>query len=391
MENVLITDAQLRAALAIIRSLGKKNIKVTAISERENAIGLHSRYCDEKLIFPNPRTQTEEYIKKLVNLVEKRKFSCIIPSHTYTALLLLKYKNLFGETKIPPPNIDIFKKVYLKNHLLQTAEKNNINIPKTYFDNDIDDLINKVEKYPVVIKSSVMHGVGINICKDSRELKDKYQNFKSKYGACMVQEYIENGGEYGVYSLFNNKSDPIALSVQERIRCMYDYGGISTLRKSVKNDRLVNIAFKLLKKLKWSGVAMVEFRFDDNDNEPKLMEINPRFWGSLQLSINTGTDFPFLLYKLITDNDTTCNLNYKTEVQCRWLIGEIIGFSKNPKKIEIMKDIIPLRRNYDIISLKDPLPMFVSFFLPPPNPSDEGVYNSNSNDISLKKLDWSKT
>ena len=33
-------------------------------------------------------------------------------------------------------------------------------------------------------------------------------------------------------------------------------------------------------------------------NEPKLIEVNPRFWGSLALAIYAGIDFPYLLYKL---------------------------------------------------------------------------------------------
>jgi hypothetical protein len=36
---------------------------------------------------------------------------------------------------------------------------------------------------------------------------------------------------------------------------------------------------------------MVEFK-DDGVNPPCLMEINGRFWGSLQLAIDAGVDFP---------------------------------------------------------------------------------------------------
>jgi len=43
---------------------------------------------------------------------------------------------------------------------------------------------------------------------------------------------------------------------------------------------------------------MVEFRVDARDGTAKLMEVNPRFWGSLQLSILSGADFPYLLYNL---------------------------------------------------------------------------------------------
>ena len=43
----------------------------------------------------------------------------------------------------------------------------------------------------------------------------------------------------------------------------------------------------------------IEFRIDSRDGVPKIMEVNPRFWGSLQLSILSGVDFPYLLYKAL--------------------------------------------------------------------------------------------
>ena len=43
---------------------------------------------------------------------------------------------------------------------------------------------------------------------------------------------------------------------------------------------------------------MVEFKVDPRDGIPKLMEVNPRFWGSLQLAIVSGVDFPYLILKM---------------------------------------------------------------------------------------------
>ncbi len=44
--------------------------------------------------------------------------------------------------------------------------------------------------------------------------------------------------------------------------------------------------------LDWTGVAMVEFKLDARDGVAKLMEINGRFWGSLQLADRRGRRFP---------------------------------------------------------------------------------------------------
>lgn len=47
------------------------------------------------------------------------------------------------------------------------------------------------------------------------------------------------------------------------------------------------------------------------------MEINPRFWGSLQGAISAGVDFPFLLYKLFQEGDLDKDNHYKTGVRTR--------------------------------------------------------------------------
>ena len=44
-----------------------------------------------------------------------------------------------------------------------------------------------------------------------------------------------------------------------------------------------------------TGVAMVEYRYDPASRRYVFMEINGRFWGSLQLAIDAGVDFPALL------------------------------------------------------------------------------------------------
>ena len=36
---------------------------------------------------------------------------------------------------------------------------------------------------------------------------------------------------------------------------------------------------------------MIEFKWDAEDNRPKLIEVNGRFWGSLNLAIRAGWIF----------------------------------------------------------------------------------------------------
>ena len=77
-------------------------------------------------------------------------------------------------------------------------------------------------------------------------------------------------------------------------------GGASSLRESVALDPvLFGHASRLLAALRWSGLAMVEFRVTPDG--PELMEINGRVWGSLPLAVRAGMDFPGRLAELLLD------------------------------------------------------------------------------------------
>jgi predicted ATP-grasp superfamily ATP-dependent carboligase len=78
----------------------------------------------------------------------------------------------------------------------------------------------------------------------------------------------------------------------------------------------------LLDDLHWHGVAMVEFKQDAADGLPKLMEINGRFWGSLQLAIDAGVDFPALLVSAIASPPRPQE-PYRVGVRSRWFWGDV--------------------------------------------------------------------
>jgi len=106
---------------------------------------------------------------------------------------------------------------------------------------------------------------------------------------------------------------------------------------------------------------MVEFKIDSRDGKAKLLEVNPRFWGSLALAINAGVNFPYLLTLVALGLDFPPVVDYKLGHFCRWLLpGDILHFLKNPKRWHLKPSFFQFRRSnltYDIIDLNDPLPI----------------------------------
>jgi len=112
---------------------------------------------------------------------------------------------------------------------------------------------------------------------------------------------------------------------------------------------------------------MVEFKVSKNEC-PYLMEINARFWGSLQLAIDSGVDFPWLLYQIAIGKKPDLVNNYKIGLKSRWLLGDLdnlyLTFKENKKFNFKIKSIIKFLNffskdvYYEINRFNDLLPFF---------------------------------
>ena len=137
----------------------------------------------------------------------------------------------------------------------------------------------------------------------------------------VIQEFIPGHGQ-GVFSLYD-KGSPMAFFAHQRLREKPPSGGVSVLSESVPVEaELGGYARLLLDSTGWHGVAMVEFRVTP-DGRPFLMEINTRFWGSLQLAIDAGVDFPWLLYRVASGDKIEPVEEYKNGTRLRWLLGDL--------------------------------------------------------------------
>ena len=115
-----------------------------------------------------------------------------------------------------------------------------------------------------------------------------------------------------------------AAMCHRRLREKPPWGGVSVFSETIPMDHgLVQESFALLKAMGWQGVAMVEFKTDRRDGDAKLMEVNGRFWGSLQLAIDAGMNFPLLLCRAVTGEKLSPQFEYKIGTQCRWLLGDL--------------------------------------------------------------------
>ena len=360
--NVFVADAQMRSSLAIIRSLGAKGLKVTAGEETNYATGLFSKYCHNKKIYPSPYKEPNSFIQYMLDEVRVNQYNVIFPVTKATVLPIVKRMDEFSEhTVVPYPKYEILSRAMDRIETVKSAQENGIPYPKTYFmgrfgDRGFENVAGKIE-YPVAIKPASSSSNEAIICGSIQEFTQKCMQADKEYGSFLIQEILPTGGEIGVYTLFDARSRPVALSVQKKIRSYPPESGSSTLRETVKDETAVDQAIKLLTSMNWTGLAMVEFATDPRDGGLKLLSVNPYVWGSLQLSMLAGADFPYLLYRMSMNEEIEPDLSYKTGIKCRWLLpGDLLWYMSTPGKLKNLSALITLNTADDMISLNDPGP-----------------------------------
>ena len=91
------------------------------------------------------------------------------------------------------------------------------------------------------------------------------------------------------------------------------------------------------------------------------MEINPRFWGSLQTAVYSGVDFPELLYTLGSTGKCKVTMDYAVGKKVRWLfMGDILWFLSSKHKVKNLKEFLKFWQkdmSYDICDKDDWLPV----------------------------------
>jgi predicted ATP-grasp superfamily ATP-dependent carboligase len=374
MTSVLVTDGHFRKTLAVVRSLGRKGIHVTVGERTFLNTSFFSKYCTRRLVYPSPRRSPDQFIEFLLKEIKENHYDCLFPMEEETLLLLAKYHSEISPyTYLLSPGLKKIEFVRDKRNLMEFAETHGIPTPKTFQISPSFSLSSLMAEgrvgeipIPAVIKPRISSGsFGIIYVKKREDLIPSYQSVHERYPFPLIQEWIpDGGGTFGFSALCDEASNIKAAFVHKKLRMYPVQGGPSTLREGVEHPQIMELGLSLFKSLNWAGVGMVEFKVDPRDGIPKLMELNPRFWGSLQLAIVSGVDFPYLILRMARGESFEPILRYNVGKRCRWLLlGDILHFLNNPNRFHLHPSFFHFfdpNTSYDIISKDDPLALLGS-------------------------------
>ncbi|HWD28868.1 MAG TPA: hypothetical protein VG387_16970 [Rhizomicrobium sp.] len=186
--------------------------------------------------------------------------------------------------------------------------------------------------FPCVVKASRENASvkAVTYCYDAAALQETVTHQLAAMGGqsgLLVQEFIKGTGA-GLFALYD-RGTPQRVFMHERIREAPPSGGISTAARAYDSDRLKELGLRLLTALGWHGPAMVEFRRSAATGEFVLMEINGKFWGSLELSLASGVNFAADIIRIYRGEALGPDPGYDRNTEFYWpLDGDILTLWK---------------------------------------------------------------
>lgn len=381
MARILVTDAGRGSAIAVIRSLGRRGHAVVAADADPRSPGFRSRYVSGTLVYPAPEASPLEAVSVLLEGARCERIDLIVPVTDEIILPLSEQRDQFRDVAaLAMPEAEALARAADKIETYELGLRLGVPVPRGEVVSSPDEALvaAKALGWPVVLKPRVsrlfrdgaVEKLGVRYAGGPDEVEAHAVELTAK-GRVLVQEWLPGQG-HGV-ELLVDRGETVAAFQHRRLHEVPITGGASSLRESVPLARdLLAHAACLLAELRWTGLAMVEFRVGESG--ATLMEVNGRIWGSLPLAVKSGVDFPALLVELLLDGKvssvplphTTYRVGVRSrnlELEVAWIAGVLRARSRAGVPIPSRwRGVVAAGKlalpgdGHDILSLEDPWP-----------------------------------
>lgn len=346
-----MTESQYKHTLGAVRALSKKSFEVHTFGRRMGQASLSRAIKSSTIV---NYSSNEQLVTALLQTLDIKGIDALLPIGSESVSVIQEHRELFSE-KVRfalAPNESLTLALD-KSRTLDRARELGIECPETWIFPTLE--IFKAEipklKLPLVVKSaSEISKFGPYYLYSSADLEKlllRFELSETFLTTSMIVQKIVRGPGLGFFALYQEGSCK-RLFMHQRIRETPSSGGSSWAAKGLNNHDLEEAGLKLLDSLNWHGPAMVEFKLDESTGRPSLMELNPKFWGSLDLAIESGVDFPSDTVRVALGDSLKANFEFDSKKFFVWPLEEPSKFLRDR---EIQKPIYQTN-----IKFSDPAP-----------------------------------
>jgi len=246
----------------------------------------------------------------LKQLFSQRRYDAFIPISLNMTEVAVRHAKEFKVAAMVP-TVDSFEIAADKRRTFALAKRLGMTIPAT-----VDAVEYRALNLPCVIKHRRKGAYVAHDVDDLDRILAKIGNSLDQY---LAQEYIPGRNGYGYFGFFSEGSE-LGFYMHQRIMQWPIEGGPSVVARSFYLEELRESGKRILTSLGWTGVAMVEFKQSSRDGKFYLIEVNPKYWGSLDLAIHAGCNFPLWVRDFLLHNNLHIPATYRMDTTFHWVV-----------------------------------------------------------------------
>ena len=325
--RAIVTFSRGWQTLVAVRSLGRRGVEVVTGDRYSMTPGSLSKYCTAKFKYPDPDQDPEGFLDALEAVVLEHKPEdggpyVLLPIHKESYLIAQHRERFEPHISLALPGIDQILQVHNKGTLAAYAQRVGLPMPETWIPGTVEEFHEQLEEMAVPAFLKIREsssGVGIAKVDTREELEKTFLKFVDQFklapGDLPIIQALVPGDDYCVTTLFN-RGKLEACMTYRNLRTYPAKTGPGALRETVDVPAMEKVSAEVLGPLDWHGVAELDFRWDGQpDSEPKLIEVNPRFWGGLIQAVESGWDYPWLTYQLAATGTVDLDAERRTDVK----------------------------------------------------------------------------
>ncbi|MHC4540896.1 MAG: carboxylate--amine ligase, partial [Planctomycetota bacterium] len=353
--RAIVTFSRGWQTLVATRSLGRRGVEVITGDEYAMTAASFSRYSIAEFRYPNPTKEPEAFLDTLEKVVIEHKPHdettpyVLMPIHKETYLIARHRERFEPHIRVPVPRIEHIQQVHNKGTLAAYAMERGLPIPKTWIPENMAhfELIAPQVELPAFVKlREAASGVGIRKVKTPDELESTFKEFvdyfKLKEKDYPIIQKAVPGNDYCVTTLFDH-GKLVASMTYRGLRAFPAERGATVMRETVEAPETEKVAGELMGPIGWHGVAELDFRWEGTpDAKPQLIEVNPRFFGGLIQSVESGWDYPWLLFQLAVKGHiepvTDIRADVRTETPILAFLATLQEMAENERGMKALTD-----------------------------------------------------
>jgi hypothetical protein len=288
--RVIVTDVGSRKTFDVVNILQRVyRLPLLLFAEKDYRVQLPLIYGQR--VYPLSNASAEAFERDLLPVLEQHRDEPLVYMPVSEKATLFFY-DLLSRHSLPNvrfllPDKEAFQLTSDKARFQQYCEKYGFPVPRSYHKDNLQELADDFQ--PVIAKlKSGAGSVGMKYIDQVEQLPVLEQ---LDFDAYLVQERVISTDKVAGAFFLCREGKTVAYYGHRRLRTFPPEGGVTVFSKAEENPEARRIGEALLDHLGWNGFAMIEFIQDQRSKDWKIIELNPRLWGSVLLSEFTGAAF----------------------------------------------------------------------------------------------------